>query len=80
MIAASLKEAKSPYYFYIVDNASHEVCKTPMSEYRRIISEFLEKMVNKRRRVVITSQDHHSKEVGVQKDFTLKDYIVANMA
>ncbi len=80
MIAASLKAAKSPYYFYIVDNASHEVCKTPMSEYRRIISEFLEKMVNKRKRVVITSQDHHSKETGVQKDFTLKDYIVANMA
>lgn len=79
-IAETLRMARSPFYLYIVDNASHEVCKTPMWEYRKVISEFLEKFVNKHKRVLITSQDHTSKETGIQKNFTLKDYIINNMA
>ena len=78
-IAASLKAARAPYYFYIVNNASHEVCKTPMWLYRKVISEFLDKLVRRHKRVRITSQDYHSKETGVQKDFGLKDYIINNM-
>lgn len=79
-IADSLKAAKTPYYFYIVNNASHEVCKTPMSDYRKVISEFLSKLVSKHKRLAITSTDKHSKETGVQKEFKLKDYIRNNMA
>ena len=78
-IAESLKAAHTPYYFYIVNNASHEVCKTPMWLYRKVISEFLDKLVRHHKRVRITSQDYHSKETGVQKDFGLKDYIINNM-
>ena len=78
-IAESLKAAHAPYYFYIVNNASHEVCKTPMWLYRKVISEFLDKLVRHHKRVRITSQDYHSKETGVQKDFGLKDYIINNM-
>lgn len=79
-VAESLKARKSPFYFYTVDNASHEICKTAMTpHFRRPICEFLDKLVRHKKRVYITSQNHESKETDVKKDFNVKDYILNNM-
>lgn len=78
-IAETLKARKSPYYIYVIDNASHEVCKTPMAQHRRAITEFLHKLVHRHKQLRISIENHRSKLTGVKKDFKLKEYIINNM-
>lgn len=77
-IAETLKEKHAPYYIYIVENASHEVCKSPMTNYRNAILEFLDKFVRGKQQQYVTAQNHHDKHA-VRKDFSIKEYILNNM-
>jgi hypothetical protein len=47
-IAGQLDEMGSPYYFYSVENASHEISSTPMKRNWNEINTFLEKLVFKK--------------------------------
>ena len=79
-IAKSLKSAKSPYYFYIVENEGHAVCKTPLTENQKNVKEFIYHFVKRHKRLIVTTKDHRIKGEGIRKNFGLKDYIYNNVA
>jgi len=77
-IAEQLDTMNTPYYFYKVENAAHEIAGKPMSENLNEIFTFIDKLVLNKEQLMINTG---VKEIGkpeMKKDFELQDYIKAN--
>ncbi len=77
-IAAQLDSIGSPYYFYKIENAGHEVAVTPMSDNLYAMMSFLMKMVVKKERLFIRTDQQGIDTPRKRKDFTLEDYLQNN--
>ncbi|MCC8171131.1 MAG: alpha/beta hydrolase fold domain-containing protein [Parabacteroides sp.] len=78
-IAAQLDRIGTPYYFYKIENAGHEVAVTPLSDNLYAIMSFLTKMVAKKEKVFIRTDEQGIDKPEVKKDFTLEDYLRSNL-
>jgi glycerophosphoryl diester phosphodiesterase/predicted esterase len=74
-IAAQLDKTGSPYYFYSVENASHEMATTPMNRNWNEISTFLEKLVSNKEKQMIRTSVKATEISGAKKKLKLQDYI-----
>ena len=74
-IAKQLDELQTPYYFYKVENAGHEMAGVPLSDNRYDILSFLTKMVIRQEKLIIHTDVKKIGQEEVKKDFTLLDYI-----
>lgn len=77
-IAAQLDSIGSPYYFYKIENAGHEVAITPLSNNLYDIIGFLTKMVVKKERLFIRTDEEGIDTPQKRKNFTLEDYLRSN--
>jgi predicted esterase len=74
-IAGQLDEMGSPYYFYSVENASHEISSTPMKQNRNEINTFLESFVFRKEKQMIHTSVKPVAKPGKTKKLKLKDFI-----
>lgn len=77
-IAGQLARMESPYYFYSVINAAHEISGDPMDQNREEIGIFLDRMVRRREPLMIDTQVRVVGRPDVKKEFTLMDYVRTN--
>lgn len=77
-IAGQLDEMQSPYYFYKVENAGHEMADIPMRNNRYDILSFLSQLVIGKEKLMINTDVKKIGQQPVKKDFTLEDYIHDN--
>ncbi len=77
-IAAQLDSLQSPYYFYNVINAAHEIAGNPMSENLEEIKSFIDRFVIKQEKLTIRLDVREIGKPEVKKDFTIMDYIITN--
>lgn len=77
-IAAKLREVNSPYWFYDVNNGTHGVAGSPMTENREEILSFLRKMALGRQQLMIHTRVDRIGEPERPKTFTLMDYVQSN--
>lgn len=78
-IAAQLDSIRAPYYFYKIENAGHEVAITPLSDNLYDMMSFLTKMVVKKERRFIRTDEQDIDKPQVKKEFTLEDYLRSNL-
>jgi hypothetical protein len=78
-IAGQLEEMGSPHYFYSVENASHEISSTPMTQNLNEINTFLEKFVSGKEKQIIHTSVKPGVKPGKTKKPKLKDFIVRYM-
>jgi predicted esterase len=78
-IAAQLDKIGSPYYFYSVENASHEISSTPMNRNWDEINTFLEKFVLKKEEWMIHSSVKPTVKPIAGKKLKLADFITKYM-
>lgn len=78
-IAEQLDLMKSPYYFYKVENAAHEISGTPIQQNLNEINAFLEQLVKEKKQIIINTQVEQIGKPEMKKNFGLMDYIKANM-
>lgn len=77
-IANQLEKKKSPFWFYSVENAGHEVAVTPMDEHINEILSFYDKYIAQRKQLA-TYTNHRDQTVPTKKKkFGFKDYIKGN--
>lgn len=77
-IAKQLENIQSPYYFYDVENAAHEMADIPMNINREEIGIFLDRVILGKRPLMIHSE---VKEIGkpqLDKNLGIRDYIESN--
>jgi predicted esterase len=74
-IAKQLDEMGAPYYFYSVENASHEISNTPMKQNLNEINTFLEKFVSGKEKQMIHASVKPVVKAGKAKKLKLKDFI-----
>jgi dienelactone hydrolase len=74
-IAEQLDEMDTPYYFYSVENASHEISSTPMKQNWNEINTFLEKLVSKKEKWMIHTSVKPTQNPEAKKKLKLKDFI-----
>ncbi|MTK52776.1 alpha/beta hydrolase [Paludibacter sp.] len=77
-LAEQFDKLKSPYYFYDVENAAHEIAQTPMTSNIGEIEEFLTNMVQKKQPLEIHKQVRQTDKPVMKKKFGIGDYIGAN--
>lgn len=77
-IAGQLAERNSPYYFFDMENAAHEMADTPMKIYRDEIYGFIDKFVLQELPLKIHSQVEQIGKPDMKKDFDMQDYIRTN--
>ncbi len=77
-IAESLDAIQSPYYFYKVENAAHEIAGDPMLINLDEIFTFMDKYVMKRQPLIINTVQKQIGKEEMKKDFTIEDYIGTN--
>ncbi|MBB3186820.1 alpha/beta hydrolase family protein [Microbacter margulisiae] len=77
-LAGQLKKMKSPYYFYDVENAAHEIAGTPMKSNLPEIEAFLRKEVEKKLPLEIHEHVRQTDKPQLKKKFGIGDYIKAN--
>jgi len=73
-----LKKMKSPYYFYQVNNAAHEIAETPMKHNLNEISVFIQRMVINKSPLMIHTESDEIGKPELKKDFTIIDFIQSN--
>lgn len=78
-IARQLKENQSPYYFYLAEDAGHEMANIPMENNRYDILGFLNRFVSNHQKLFINTTETVPGKPSAPKDFTLQDYIRNNM-
>lgn len=77
-ISKQLNNMKSPYYFYDVENAAHEMADIPMRENLEEIGVFLDRVILGKKPLMIHSE---IKEIGkpvLEKNLGIRDYVNAN--
>lgn len=77
-IAEQMREMQSPYYFYDVNNAAHEVAGDPMLENLSEIDSFIRNYVIKKKSWMIHTKMEQIGKPEIKKNFELKDYIKSN--
>jgi len=77
-IAEQMRQYQYPYYFYDVENASHEVAGDPMVNNINEIKTFIEKYVRKRDSLMIEIKVKEIGKPDLKKDLELQDFIKAN--
>lgn len=77
-IAKKLDRIESPHLFYSVENATHTVAASPMSDNRHDILSFLEKLVDRDEKLIINTEVDPVGESKKKKRFGIADYIKSN--
>lgn len=77
-LVKELAAKQSPYYFYDVDNAAHEIAVTPMESNINEIEEFLNAYVKQKQQLEIHKQVAQIGKPELKKKFGLGDYIMNN--
>lgn len=78
-IAKQLQVKQSPYYFYLAEDAGHEMAGLPMENNRYDILSFLDRFVIRREKVFINTVETIPGKPKAKKDFTLQDYVQNNL-
>ena len=78
-IAKQLQVKQSPYYFYLAEEAGHEMAGIPMDNNRYDILSFLDRFVLLRQKAFINTIETIPGKPETKKDFTLQDYIQNNL-
>lgn len=78
-ISEELNRMKSPYYFYDIENAGHEMAMQPLTDNQDEIDIFLDKLVKAKRPLIIHQKVQQLDKPLMEKNFSIKDYIKANM-
>ena len=79
-IAEQLGKMNSPYYFYRVENAAHEIAGTPMVDNITDINGFIQAYVINKKPLQITTIVKRLDKPDVKKKFKVKDYLKANFS
>ncbi|MDR1919410.1 MAG: alpha/beta hydrolase [Tannerellaceae bacterium] len=74
-IAAQFEQLGYPYYFYSVENATHEMAGKPMTENLDEINTFIDKLVFKKENLMIHTCVKPTLKSGAKKKPKLKDYM-----
>lgn len=77
-LVKELASMQSPYYFYDVDNAAHEIAVMPMESNINEIEEFLNAYVKQKQHLEIHKQVVQIGKPKLKKKFGLGDYIMNN--
>lgn len=77
-ISEQLNKMNSPYYFYQVNNAAHEVASLPMKNNLNDIDSFIQKMIFQKQNTIIHTIVDQIGAEEMKKDFTIIDYIKSN--
>jgi predicted esterase len=77
-ISRQLAYMESPYYFYDVENAAHEMADIPMNENREEIYTFLKKYILNKTPFMIHSTVKQIGKPQLEKNLGIRDYIDAN--
>lgn len=77
-IARQLDNLKTPYYFYKVENAGHEMASRPIQYNLNEIDSFLQKLVKEKEHLIINTDVLQLDKPEVNKEFTIMDYIFSN--
>lgn len=77
-IAEQLEKIQSPYYFYQVENAAHEIAGSPMLYNLNEISTFIDQFVVNPEPLIINTTAEQIGKPELEKDFDFMDYIDAN--
>lgn len=78
-IARQLQVKQSPYYFYLAEDAGHEMANIPMENNRYDILSFLDRFVIRSQKVFINTTETIPGKPQTKKDFTIQDYIQNNL-
>lgn len=78
-IAEQLDRLQYPYYFYKVENAAHEIAGIPMAYNLNEVNTFLEQFVKEKRPLIINTSMQQIGKPEMEKDFTVMDYVDANI-
>lgn len=78
-IARQLQVKQSPYYFYLAEDAGHEMANIPMENNRYDILGFLDRFVIRSQKVFINTTETIPGKPQAKKDFTIQDYIQNNL-
>lgn len=78
-IAKQMQVKQSPYYFYLAEDAGHEMANIPMENNRYDILSFLDKFVISRQKAFINTVEVIPGKPVAPKNFTIQDYIQNNM-
>lgn len=77
-ISKQLSFMESPYYFYDVENAAHEMADIPMDENRDEINTFLDKYIIQGRPLMMQNAVKQTDKPKLEKNLGIRDYINAN--
>ena len=77
-IAAQLEKNNTPFWFYSVENAGHEIAVTPMDDHINEILSFYDKYIVQQQKLAITTNQRDQTAPTQQKKFGFKDYIQGN--
>lgn len=78
-IAGQLNRMPSPYYFYDIENAGHEMAVRPLIKNHNEIDTFLDDFVKNKRPLIIHEKIQQLDKPLTIKNFSIQDYIKANM-
>lgn len=79
-IAEQLKKLPSPFVFYSVEGAAHEMAEEPLNDNRSEICSFLRNLVYDRKPLMIETEVEVIGRPETNTRFTLEDYIRSNFA
>lgn len=77
-IAEQLKNIESPYYFYDVNNAAHEIAGSPMRHNLSEICSFIQNYVIDKKPLIIHAAVDEIGKPEIRKNFEIMDYIKSN--
>lgn len=77
-ISKQLNFMESPYYFYDVENAAHEMADIPMDENRDEIKTFLDKYIMQAKPLMMHNTVKQIGKPKLEKNLGIRDYINAN--
>ncbi len=78
-IAEQLNLMSNPSYFYDIENSGHEVSEESLIQNQNEIDIFLDRFVHEKRPLIIHEKIRQLDKPLMPKDFSLEDYIKANM-
>lgn len=77
-VAQSLDQAATPYFFYTIANAGHEIASVPLQTHQHEFLDFYERLIVNNEKRTIRIQEFVPGEQPVNKSFRLEDFIKAN--
>lgn len=77
-IAAQLHKLQSPYYYYKVENAAHEIAAEPMVNNLEEIKSFINDFVVNPSSLIINTVKQQIGKAEMEKEFGMADYLDAN--